>query len=91
VRKARFFQRRSYVSIDFAAREVEVYRLVSGNGRPAIDGGRLEVAPDEPLRRELEDFVEAVRAGRAPAVTGAAGREALVLATRVAEAMKSSS
>ena len=91
VRKARFFQRRSYVSIDFAAREVEVYRLVSGNGRPAIDGGRLEIAPDEPLRRELEDFVEAVRAGRAPAVTGAAGREALVLATRVAEAMRSSS
>jgi predicted dehydrogenase len=87
VRKARFFQRRSYVSIDFAAREVEVYRLVAGNGRPAIDGGRLDVPADEPLRRELEDFVHAVRDGRAPAVTGAAGREALVLATRVAEAM----
>jgi len=87
VRKARFFQRRSYVSIDFAAREVEVYRLVAGDGRPAIDGGRLEVPHDEPLRRELEDFVHAVRDGRAPGVTGAAGREALALATRVAEAM----
>jgi predicted dehydrogenase len=91
VRKARFFQRRSYVSIDFAAREVEVYRLVAGAGRPAIEGGRLEVAADEPLRLELEDFVHAIRDGRAPAVTGAAGREALVLATRVAEAMSSSS
>ena len=88
VRKARFFQRRSYVSIDFAAREVEVYRLVAGNGRPAIDGGRLEVAADEPLRRELEDFVHAVRDGRAPGVPAAAGRDALVLATRVAEAMR---
>jgi predicted dehydrogenase len=87
VRKARFFQRASYVSIDFAAREVEVYRLVAGEGRPSIDGGRLPVADDEPLRRELEDFIQAVRDGRAPGVTAAAGRDALALATRIAEAM----
>jgi len=87
VRKARFFQRASYVSIDFAAREVEVYRLAAGEGRPSIEGGRLTVADDEPLRRELADFVQAVREGRAPAVTAAAGRDALVLATRVADAM----
>jgi predicted dehydrogenase len=88
VRKARFFQRDSYVSIDFAAREVEAYRLGAGAGRPAIEGGRLAVADEEPLYRELADFVEAIRAGRAPCVTGAAGRDALVLATRVAEAMR---
>ena len=87
VRKARFFQRASYVSIDFAAREVEVYRLVAGDGRPSIEGGRLTVAQDEPLRRELDDFVQAVREGRAPGVTAAAARDALILATRVAEAM----
>jgi predicted dehydrogenase len=87
VRKARFFQRASYVSIDFASREVEVYRLVAGDGRPSIEGGRLTVPDDEPLCRELADFVEAVREGRAPAVTAAAGRDALVLATRVADAM----
>jgi predicted dehydrogenase len=90
VRKARFFQRASYVSIDFAAREVEVYRLVAGDGRPSIDGGRLPVADDEPLRRELEDFVQAVRDGRAPGVTATAGRDALALATRIAHAMSSS-
>ena len=87
VRKARFFQRASYVSIDFAAREVEVYRLVAGDGRPSIEGGRLTVAKDEPLRRELDDFVQAVREGRAPGVTAVAARDALILATRVAEAM----
>ena len=87
VRKARFFQRASYVSIDFAAREVEVYRLVPGEGRPSIEGGRLLVSDEEPLRRELDDFVQAVREGRAPAVTAAAGRDALTLATRVADAM----
>jgi predicted dehydrogenase len=89
VRKARFFQHDSYVSIDFAAQEVEVYRLAGQkNGRPSIEGGRLTVEQEEPLKRELTDFVDAVRAGRAPAVSGTAGREALALATRIAEAMQ---
>jgi len=88
VRKARFFQHDSYVSIDFAAQEVEVYRLTGqSNGRPTIEGGRLTVEQEEPLKRELADFVDAVRGGRAPAVSGTAGREALALATRIAEAM----
>jgi len=88
VRKARFFQRDSYVSIDFAAQDVEVYRLIVQNGgRPTIQGGRLEVQQEEPLRRELEDFVAAVRGGGVPAVSGRAGRDALALATRIAEAM----
>jgi predicted dehydrogenase len=87
VRKARFFQPQSYVSIDYASQEVEVYRLVAGNGRPSIEGGRLEVTRDEPLRAELADFVDAVRTRRAPGVPAAAGREALALATRIADAM----
>jgi predicted dehydrogenase len=88
IRKARFFQRDSYVSVDFAAREVEVYRLVPAEGRPAIEGGRIAVAEDEPLLVELADFVDAVREGRAPRVTGAAGRDALALAERVAAALR---
>jgi predicted dehydrogenase len=87
VRKARFFQKSSYVSIDYAAQEVDVYRLVAGDGRPAIQGGRLEVANEEPLKRELEDFIDAVRAQRPAGVTGRAGRDALALATRVAAKM----
>lgn len=86
VRKARFFQQDSYLSIDYAAQEVEMYRLIPQNGgRPVIQGGRVEVASDEPLRRELADFVDAVRTGRPPAVSGRAAREALALATRIAE------
>ncbi len=86
VRKARFFQKSSYVSIDYAAQEVDVYRLVT-NGRPAIQGRRLEVTGEEPLKRELEDFVDAVRTQRRPGVTGSDGRDALALATRVADAI----
>ena len=55
-----------------------------------IEGGKLAVLPDEPLRVELADFVDAVRNKREPVVSGPAGRDALELATRVAEAMESS-
>ncbi len=90
VRKARFFQNSSYVSVDYAAQEVDVYRLVTRDGRPVIDGGRVEVTNEEPLKRELEDFVEAVRSRRRPGVTGEDGRDALALATRVAESIEAS-
>jgi predicted dehydrogenase len=86
VRKARFFQHDAYISIDYAAQELEVYRLASTNGgRPSIQGGRVEVVNEEPLHRELADFVSAIRERRPPAVTGADGRAALALATRIAE------
>ena len=87
VRKVRFFQHDSYVSIDYAAQEVEVYRLAPKGTLPPIQGGKLDVANDEPLRRELVDFVDAIRTRRAPGVTGQAGRDALELATRIAEKM----
>ena len=88
VRKIRFFQQNTYVSVDYAAREVEAYTLVPGDGRPAIRGGKLPVVDDEPLRRELADFVEAARSGGRPGVTGREGRDALALATLVAEKMR---
>jgi predicted dehydrogenase len=87
VRKARFFQNDAYVSIDYASQELEVFRLVKNGSRPIIHGGKVEVVSDEPLRRELADFVEAVRTARPPGVTGRDGRVALQLATRVAETM----
>jgi predicted dehydrogenase len=89
VRKIRFFQHDAYVSVDYAARDVEVYRLVQQNGgRPSIQGGRVELTDGEPLRFELEDFVAAIREGRPPLVTGRAGRDALALATAVTEQMQ---
>lgn len=90
VRKIRVFQRDAYLSIDYAAQEVEGWRLVRRAGaRPEIQGGQLPVKKDEPLRLELEDFVHAARDRRAPLVDGAAGRRALDLATRIAEKMES--
>ncbi len=89
VRKIRFFQPDAYLSVDYAAQEVEGWRLVRRDGeRPGIEGGPLPVERDEPLRRELADFVRAVSQKGTPLVDGPAGRRALELATRVAEKME---
>ena len=44
---------------------------------------------DEPLRRELADFVAAVSTRGTPLVDGAAGRRALALANDIARKMES--
>jgi predicted dehydrogenase len=87
-RKIRFFQPESYVAIDFAAQELEVWRLVRPPaGMPSIEGGPVTVERAEPLVRELDDFIAAVRDRRAPEVTGESGRRALELAQRITEQM----
>src|SRR5262249_2653482 len=84
VRKIRFFQPSAYVSIDYAAQKVEVYRLDTGSAPlPSIRGGEIDVATAEPLKRELADFVAAVVSRRAPLVTGDQGRRALEVASEI--------
>jgi predicted dehydrogenase len=88
VRKIRFFQPSAYVSIDYATQKVEVYRLVKGSGpQPAIEGGEMAVPNEEPLKRELADFVAAIAGKRAPVVTGEAGRRALAVAQQIVDKM----
>jgi predicted dehydrogenase len=89
VRKIRFFQPDSYLSVDYASQEVEGWRLVRRDPRPDIQGGAIQVERDEPLRRELADFVRAVREHGRPLVDGEAGRRALVLASEIAARMES--
>jgi predicted dehydrogenase len=90
VRKIRFFQPMAYLSIDYAAQKVELWRLVKGkSGEPSIEGGDVDVANEEPLKRELADFVDAIVSRRAPVVTGQDGRRALALAEAIAARMAS--
>jgi predicted dehydrogenase len=89
VRKIRFFQPDAYVSIDYAEQEVEGYRLIRRDGeRPQIQGGKLPVTREEPLKRELSDFVRAVREQRRPVVSGEDGLRALTLAQAIADRME---
>jgi predicted dehydrogenase len=89
IRKIRFFQAAAYVSIDYATQKVDVWKLSRNGGpMPSIEGSEIAVAGEEPLKRELADFVDAVRSGRPPLVTGEAGRRALALASDVAAAIE---
>ena len=87
VRKIRFFQPDAYISIDYAAQKVEKFTINRLLGIPKIDGGDVPVTNEEPLVRELTDFVDAVRLKRSPLVDGAQGRRALALADRISSTM----
>ena len=88
VRKLRFFQQDSYISVDCALQQVEAWRVQRHPGEePEIAGGPVVVPEGEPLERELADFVSVIQHGGEPGVTGAAGRRALELADRVARAI----
>jgi predicted dehydrogenase len=87
-RKIRFFQPATYLSIDYAAQKIEMWRLTKGAGpMPSIQGGDVPVENEEPLKRELADFVEAATTRRAPGVPGAEGRRALALAQAITDKM----
>ena len=90
VRKIRFFQPSAYLSIDYAAQKVEMYKLVTGGGMPSIQGGDMPVTNEEPLARELTDFVDAVTSKRAPLVTGEQGRRALAVAQAITDKIAAS-
>jgi predicted dehydrogenase len=89
VRKVRFFQPHSYVSIDYASQELELWGLrPDGVGSAKIEGGKVDIPRGEPLELELIDFIEAVRDRRPPRVSGEDGRRALALAQRITECME---
>lgn len=90
VRKIRFFGSDSYVSVDTKEQEIKGYRLVSTNGVRAIHPLELSVKKKEPLRAELESFVECVMTRKRAVVSGEDGQAALDLALRVGAAIEKS-
>jgi predicted dehydrogenase len=96
-RKLRIFQPTGYFSLDLAQGSGRFYRLKPGwQGLGAqrleeiVEQVKLDAPEAEPLRLELESFVRAVRGECEVVVSGAAGLQALALATRVAEAVQAS-
>ena len=60
----------------------------SGGGPgPGLSFAKPQVIPGEPLRLEIESFLESVRTRRAPRVTAHQGRDALALALEIQAAM----
>lgn len=91
MRKIRIFEENAYLSTDYSAQEVLVYRKKPGalppgaNPMEHITVEPLPVQKEEPLKLELQSFVDCVREGRTPVVTGEDGVKALKLARDIME------
>jgi predicted dehydrogenase len=83
----RFFRQTRIPSTIVPRRKSRYLRREEG-ARPEIEGGRLDVPREEPLKRELADFVAAILERRPPQVTGQDGRRALALAQLITERMR---
>lgn len=83
VRKMRFFQAHEYISLDYARRDALRVRVRQPGPQPQFGFEKLAAADTEPLRGELEGFLQAVRTRVPPPTNGVAGRAALELAERV--------
>jgi predicted dehydrogenase len=88
VRKMRFFQQHEYISLDYARRDALRIGVKRPGPQPEFGFEKLPAPAVEPLRAELEAFVEAVKTRVAPKTDGPAGRAALELASRVMESIR---
>jgi len=90
MRKFRLFQSDAYLAVDFENRELTVAFKKEGAMGP-IPGVALETRrfPQEDiLNKEIIAFVEAIKTGQEPRISGEAGRAALNLALEIMAAMK---
>lgn len=96
-RKIRLFTRDAYLSVDYLAKEVKVHRLKEG-ADPTQAGSlvglarmvtneTLKIKDEEQLKLELESFVETVRSGGKPVVTGQDARDAVALGLEIRRQM----
>jgi predicted dehydrogenase len=91
VRKLRFFQPHQYVSIDYARQDLLVINVAAREAATAsaetITAGlsmqKPQVTQGEPLRLEIESFLECTRTRSRPIVPGEDGQAALALALQI--------
>lgn len=94
MRKIRVFEPDAYLSTDFTEQEVRVYRRKPGPVPPGVPPmawvsvESLPVQREEPLKLELESFIECVRGRTRPRVSGEDGLAALELAQRIVDVIR---
>ena len=85
----RLFQPDGYVSMDFQSRQGVVGRKsIEPGWKPTVAVEEFQAGDDEPLRLQLESFLQAIRAQSRPVVSGEDGAAALEVAHRVLAAIK---
>jgi predicted dehydrogenase len=86
VRKMRVFQEDSYVSLDYVTQDAAIFRKTGDR----ILKEKIKIKKKEPLKKELKSFIECVRTGKKPIVSGVEGRRALQVALEIIEKIKPS-
>jgi predicted dehydrogenase len=85
-RKIRIFQEQSYILLDYLNREAFLYQK-SGD---ALEKIKLKIEKHEPLKVELESFVDCVKHSKKPVVSGIEGRQALRVALDILDKINGS-
>ncbi len=89
-RYIRIFQKDSYLSLDYATPQLKIYQKKAPVLRSLLDVEILKpkLSKQEPLALELDHFLQCVREGKTPLVSGKHGRDALELAREVLDNLK---
>jgi len=88
VRKLRLFQPHQYISLDYQKQEGAVFTV---SEQRQIGFQMLQTTKDEPLRLEVEAFLDAVRTRTRPLVSGDEGLRALDVALAILAKIKTHS
>ncbi|MBW2265351.1 MAG: Gfo/Idh/MocA family oxidoreductase [Deltaproteobacteria bacterium] len=93
MRKIRFFQKDTYVSVDYASHDVTIIQK-DGKGTklpvPGMSMNRSKFENADSLDAELKAFVQSVRTRQPPLVTGSDGRNALQVAIDIVRQIETS-
>ncbi|MEM7816423.1 MAG: Gfo/Idh/MocA family oxidoreductase [Candidatus Aenigmatarchaeota archaeon] len=79
MRKIRIFQENSYISLDYKEAKAFVYKKT----KTTITKEALPIEKEEPLKKELESFIDCVIFKKKPIVSGKTAKEALSLALKI--------
>src|SRR6266478_4218405 len=84
IRKMRFFQPHDYVAVDYTTNHASISNLSppTASPWPGVNTKILDVDDVEPLRAEIESFLQTCANNSRPLVSGEDGRRALALALR---------
>lgn len=85
LRKTRFFQHNTYISLDYHKQKVDVFKKTNKtmNGYPLIEEEHINVEKKDALYDQLSTFVDCIINRKEPPVTGKDGRDALKVAINV--------
>jgi predicted dehydrogenase len=87
MRKIRIFQSDAYISIDYQERKISIFRKGGEGfpipGLPNVTMEEKSFEQGDALLVEVQAFIDAVRTGSAPPVTGEDGKRALELALQI--------